>query len=158
MGSKENIAELGRKTRFSKENQPANKGRKPKIYSQLKNVYKISHEEYRDMIMYLMQLSKDEIVALSKADDTPIWVVNMCRAFLSDCQRGSFYLLSDVVDRMWGKAEAKTKMDITSNGKEVGTQIVFSPTPLTERDIQEIKEIQSGGNKENSTDTGLSEA
>lgn len=158
MGSKENIAELGKKTRFSKENQPANNGRKPKIYTQLKNVYKISHEEYRDMIMYLMQLSKDEIIALSKAEDTPIWVVNMCRAFLSDCQRGSFYLLSDVVDRMWGKAEAKTKMDITSNGKDVGTQIVFSPTPLSERDIQEIKEIQSGGNKENSSNTGIPEA
>lgn len=157
MGNK-NIGEAGKNTRFSSANQPNNKGRKPKIYSQLKNVYKISHEEYRDMIMYLMQLSKDEIVSLSKAEDTPIWVVNMCRAFLSDCQRGSFYLLSDVVDRMWGKAEAKTKMDITSNGKDVGTQIVFSPTPLTERDIQEIKNIQYGGSKENSTDTSVPEA
>lgn len=153
-----NIGEAGKKTRFSKENQPANKGRKPRLYTQLKDVYKISHEEYRDMLMYLMQLTKDEIVSLSKAEDTPIWVVNMCRAFLSDCQRGSFYLLSDVVDRMWGKAEAKTKMDITSNGKDVGTQIVFSPTPLTERDIQEIKNIQYGGSKENSTDTSVPEA
>ena len=49
------------------------------------------------------------------------------------------------------------KMDVTTNGKDIGTQLVFSPTPLTEKDIQEIKDIQYGS-KEDSNDTSLSEA
>lgn len=52
---------------------------------------------------------------------------------------------------------AAQKVDVTTNGKDVGTQIVFSPTPLSERDIQEIKEIQNGGNKEDSDNAGISE-
>lgn len=46
-------------------------------------------------------------------------------------------------------------VDVTTNGKDIGQQIIFSPTPLTDKDIQEIKDIQSG--KKSSNDTGIPE-
>ena len=49
------------------------------------------------------------------------------------------------------------RQDVTTNGKDIGQQIIFSPTPLTEQDIKEIKEIQNGS-QESSGDTGISEA
>lgn len=57
-------------------------------------------------------------------------------------------------DEEWKNAEV-SKVDVTTNGKDIGQQIIFSPTPLTEKDIQEIKDIQSG--KKSSDDTGISE-
>lgn len=49
------------------------------------------------------------------------------------------------------------RQDVTTNGKDIGQRIIFSPTPLTEQDITEIKEIQNGS-QESSGDTGISEA
>lgn len=61
------------------------------------------------------------------------------------------YLLSTL-----GKNEGfGESVDVTTNGKDIGQQIIFSPTPLTEKDIQEIKDIQSG--KKSSDNTGISE-
>ncbi len=61
------------------------------------------------------------------------------------------YLMSTL-----GKEEGfGENVDVTTNGKDICQQIVFSPTPLTDKDIQEIKDIQSG--KKGSDDTGISE-
>lgn len=52
--------------------------------------------------------------------------------------------------------EHVSKIDITTNGKDMATpQIVFSPTPLTDKDIKEIQDIRDG--KEGAGHSGLSE-
>lgn len=122
--TKNNIAELGRKTRFSSTNQPKNNGRKPKLYTQLKEVYKISQEEYRNVVLYLMQLSKAEVVKLAKAEDTPIWVVTICEAFLADIEKGTFYILSDLTDRVYGKPKQVTE-NYNENTDKSSATIVF---------------------------------
>lgn len=63
-------------------------------------------------------------------------------------------------DEEWRKSVIDgKKLDITSNGETVGVQLIFSDTPLSEKDLEEIKNIQNGSNtEENSTDSGLSEA
>ena len=43
----------GYKTLFTSDNQPVNRGRKPKLYTIAKKKYNISHEEYKDVIAYL---------------------------------------------------------------------------------------------------------
>jgi hypothetical protein len=49
----------------------------------------------------------------------------------------------------------RVEKDITTNGNDInGTQLIFSPTPLSPKDIEDIKNLQSG---KDSTDTGLSE-
>jgi hypothetical protein len=49
----------------------------------------------------------------------------------------------------------RVEKDITTNGNDInGTQLIFSPTPLSPKDIEDIKNLQSG---KGSTDTGLSE-
>lgn len=63
-------------------------------------------------------------------------------------------------DEEWRQKELDGKrLDVTTNGKDVvGPQLIFSNTPLSEKDIQEIKNIQNGVTEENSTDASLSEA
>lgn len=48
------------------------------------------------------------------------------------------------------------KLDVTSNGETVGTQLIFSSTPLSEKDVEELKKIQHG-NQKDSTNPGISE-
>lgn len=106
--------------------------------------------------MYLMQLSKAELEELAKNDDTPMWVVILCRAYVKGAVKGDTRTLEETKVDLWSKDIAAMKIDVTTNGNDVGQQLVFSPTPLTEKDIQEIKEIQNG-NKEDSNDPGVSE-
>ena len=95
--------------RFSSTNQPTVTGRKPKIYTQIKDVYSISLEEYRRVIQHLMNCNKDEITALANAKDTPIWIVNLCTALVNDTKKGTTYLLTELTDRLYGKPKQITE-------------------------------------------------
>ena len=156
MAGKKDIYKYGKKTQFSSDNQPQKNGRKPKLYTIAKKAYGLSYEEFKEMRMYLMQLSKTEIEELAKDPGTPMWVVILCRSYVKGAAKGDTKTLEDTKMDLWSKDIAAMKIDVTTNGNDIGRQLVFSPTPLTEKDIQEIKEIQNG-NKEDSNDTSIPE-
>jgi hypothetical protein len=101
--------EKGNKYRFTSTNQPAKNGRKPAIYTKLKNAYSISLEEYRKVVQHLMNCTKDEITELAQAKDTPIWIVNLCTALVNDTKKGTTYLLTELTDRLYGKPKQVTE-------------------------------------------------
>lgn len=64
-------------------------------------------------------------------------------------------------DEEWRKSVIDgKKLDVTSNGETVGVQLVFAETPLSEKDLEEIKNIQNGNSntEEDRTDSGIQEA
>ena len=117
--------EKGNKYRFTSTNQPKKNGRKPQIYTQIKDVYNISLEEYRRVIQHLMNCTKDEIAALANAKDTPIWIVNLCTALVNDTKKGTTYLLSELTDRLYGKPKQITE-NFNENVERNKAIIVFS--------------------------------
>ena len=153
MPKPENV--IGKGKPFTSDNQPANRGRKPKLYTIAKKSYGISLDEFREVVNYLWQLPKDEVKNIAEKDDTPIWMANVCRSLYKDTAKGVMNTLRELIQLMFGK-ELSTKIDVTTNGRDIGQQIIFSPTPLTERDIKEIKEMQHG-NEENSVDPSVPE-
>ncbi|CDA95957.1 putative uncharacterized protein [Prevotella sp. CAG:1320] len=146
----------GKGNRFTSDNQPANRGRKPKLYTIAKKSYGITLDEFKEVVNYLWQLPKDEVREIAERGDTPIWMANVCRSLYKDTSKGVMNTLRELVQLMFGK-ELATRVDVTTNGKDIGQRLVFSPTPLTEQDIKEIKEIQHG-DEEGGSDTGISEA
>ena len=146
----------GKGNRFTSDNQPLNRGRKPKLYTIAKKSYGISLDEFREVVNYLWQLPKDEVREIAERGDTPIWMANVCRSLYKDTSKGVMNTLRELVQLMFGK-ELATRVDVTTNGKDIGQRLVFSPTPLTEQDIKEIKEIQHG-DEEGGSDTGIPEA
>lgn len=156
MAGKKDIYKYGKETQFSSDNQPQRSGRKPKLYTIAKKSYGITLDEFREVVNYLWQLPKDEVREIAERGDTPIWMANVCRSLYKDTSKGVMNTLRELVQLMFGK-ELATRVDVTTNGKDIGQQIIFSPTPLTEQDIKEIKEIQDG-NQESGGDTGISEA
>ena len=96
------IAKYGR--RFTSTNQPSNRGRKPKLYTIAKKTYKISYDEFREMIIHLMQLTKAEIEEVIKDPTTPMWVIDVARTLHKEAGAGRMNALSGILDRLFGKA------------------------------------------------------
>ena len=117
--------EKGNKYRFTSTNQPKKNGRKPHIYTQIKDVYNISLEEYRKVIQHLMNCTKDEITALANAKDTPMWIVNLCTALVNDTKKGTTYLLSELTDRLYGKPKQITE-NYNENVEKNKAIVIFS--------------------------------
>lgn len=64
-------------------------------------------------------------------------------------------------DEEWRKSVIDgKKLDVTTNGNDIGVQLVFAETPLSEKDLEEIKNIQNGNSstEEDRTDSGIQEA
>ena len=111
--------------RFTSTNQPTNGGRKPKVYTQIKDVYTISLEEYRRVVQYLMNCTQNEIDQLRNSPDTPIWIVNLCAALVNDTKKGTTYLLTELTDRLYGKPKQITE-NFNENVERNKAIIVFS--------------------------------
>lgn len=110
----------GKGNRFSSTNQPPNRGRKPKLYTIAKKGYSISLDEFREVSKYLVQSNKKELERLASDDTAPIWVVNMARALHKDTGAGRMYALSEILDRVFGRAASS--VDVTTNGKDITTE------------------------------------
>lgn len=122
MSGRKDIAILGKKHQFTSNNQPANRGRKPKLYTIAKKKYNISHEEYKDVITYLMQCTKKEINGIAENENTPIWIVNVCRALYKDTGKGEIRTLNDIIERIFGKITNTTEVT-GKDGRDLIPQI-----------------------------------
>ena len=130
--ARNNIVELGKNTRFTSENQPKNRGRKPRQYTLAKNAYGLSFEEYKDIVRYLIQCSKKDLMKLSESDSTPIWMVNVARAILKDTGKGHYKTLAELTEVIWGREMAKSlNLNITEEEK-------VAPRTLTKEEAKEL--------------------
>lgn len=109
----------GKGNRFSSTNQPQNRGRKPKLYTIAKKAYNVSKEEWNNTKLYLLQCSPSEIDRIIESKDTPMWVLILARGLKRNAAKGLTDVLDGIEDRLWGKAEASSKVDITTNGKDI---------------------------------------
>ena len=104
----------------SSTNQPKNRGRKPRLYTIAKKVYRISYEEWCDVAMYLMQCTKKEVESIANDENTPIWVVNLCRSLHKDTGKGITTTLQDIMTRMWGRPGQN--IDVTTRGESINME------------------------------------
>ena len=107
-GNYENIK--GKGNRFTTENQPAKRGRKPSLYRQIKELLgtdaraELSREDYYRLIGFLLEQPIDTLKRLADHPTTPIWVINVIRAVVKDSRAGRMYTLDSLFDRLFGKA------------------------------------------------------
>lgn len=111
------IGKYGNK--FTSENQPANRGRKPKLYTIAKKTYNISYDEWKGVVLYLLQCTKKEIEKIASDDNTPIWVANVCRALHKDTGKGSLAALKELTEKLWGKPLQEMKNELNMGGEWV---------------------------------------
>lgn len=118
MSRNPNIIEDGKATRFSAKNQPEKNGRKPSLYTQLKEMVKLegsidlSREDFSKMTMLMLSKPLSELQTLAKSEDTPIWIVNIVRAIIKDASDGRISTLDSLLDRIFGKATQPTQQSV----------------------------------------------
>lgn len=104
MAGKNDMYKYGKDTRFSSTNQPPNRGRKPKLYTIANKVYNISREEWNKVKLFLLQCTSAEIEKIIENEDTPMWVLILCRGLKRDAAKGITFVLNDMEDRLFGRA------------------------------------------------------
>lgn len=128
----------GKGNRFTSDNQPPNRGRKPKLYTKLKDAYGLSYEEYKQGKRYCMQRSKAQLEELAKADDTPIWLVIIARSYLKAAAKGEMDALEQTKADLWGKDIAAAKEDIGADTQQAYTiRVIGSKEELTDGDTDD---------------------
>lgn len=94
----------GKGNRFTSDNQPANRGRKPKLYTVAKKAYNVSREEWNEVKLYLLQCTPAEIDKIIANADTPMWVLILARGLKRNAAKGVTDVLNDMEDRLFGRA------------------------------------------------------
>lgn len=103
----------GKGNRFSSTNQPANRGRKPKLYTIAKKAYNVSREEWNEVKLYLLQCTPSEIDKIIDKKDTPMWVLILARGLKRNAAKGITDVLDGVEDRLFGRAPIAQDEDST---------------------------------------------
>ena len=120
---------IGKGNRFSSTNQPQGRGRKPRLYTLAARAYGVSREEWNRTKLYLLQLPEGEMDCLAADGDTPAWVKMQCSVIKRGIADGDFRILSDIEDRIFGKApSAPEDKEQTISGR---IQLEH-PTPMGE--------------------------
>lgn len=153
-----NIANEGKETRFTSDNQPKNRGRKPSVYKYIKSITgkkiepEMSREDYYKVIRFLMESSPEELKRLVKNVDgspnekTPVWVLNVVSAINADIRYGRTSTVEMLFDRIFGKAtqviDSEVNASVTNNGIDLSalsTEELLQYNNLLEK-------MKSGGN------------
>ena len=116
------LREVGKATRFTKERQPKNRGRKPRFFNEAKRAYQIDESELKDIMMWLLCLTKDELEAKMKDPDTPIVIHSFAYALHKDIGRGVTFTIKEILERLYGKADQK--IDFTSMGESLAPKTI----------------------------------
>ena len=106
MGREENFKGRGKATQFSSTNQPKKNGRKPKIYTILKDKG-YSKDDIISCFKELGFYTKSEALKLTNDSKKPIIMQIIAKCFLKAYNDGDWNKVKDIVDQTIGKAIQK---------------------------------------------------
>lgn len=114
----------GRK--FSSENQPKNRGRKPSLYKKLREItgkkvgFELEKEDYYNVIRWVMEQNTNTLEGLIKGrdgkvnKDTPLWLLNIISAINMDIRYGRTSTVEMIFDRVFGKPTQPIESEVNA--------------------------------------------
>lgn len=107
---------IGKNTQFSSTNQPANNGRKKKVFTWLKETYHLPQSDLENIINYMSMLSKKEFEDLQDRiknnidgyEETPMLVVKIMQAY----EKAD---INDIIKMMRATGKANDTVDVNAN-------------------------------------------
>lgn len=103
---------------FTSTNQPRKAGRKPALYKQLVSIVnkevnlQFSKEDFIKLHQWLLERTNEELSAIYKNPEMPIFIAILIRAILQDAQNGTVL----TIDRVIGKNPQPIQVDqLTEN-------------------------------------------
>ncbi len=129
----------GINTRFSIENQPKKRGRKPSLYKRINLPgEELSKEDYTHLMRSLLecpiwQLKKIQADCRKPGSKIPSWVNSLIAAIFTDIRRGRIDSLRWILDRSFGKpsqAKAGTTVNLVQNNVQILNFSALTDTEL----------------------------
>lgn len=128
MGVKKNsLKNLEKGSRFTSQNQPKNKGRRPSRFKEIINELdelgeSLSLEDFNKVVKSLLTLNKDKLVEIAQNSETPIAIVIIASAIAGDIENKQLGNLDRLLDRVYGKATQKSEVT-GKDGKDLISSI-----------------------------------
>ena len=90
-------------------------------------------EDFYKCYQYLIELTKDELKGIISNPMTPIWMISVASAIVTDAKSGSSQTIEKMFDRLFGKPSQTT--DITTGGERINPvpKIVFVDDDFDEK-------------------------
>lgn len=142
-----NIAKDGEKTRFSADNQPANRGRKKNVFKKFKEKYELSSDDVNALIEYLLSLTGEKLIEVVKDNNQPAFVLNIASAVLHGIKKGDLTAIEKLLDRKLGKP--KDTVEIRGNIKTSD----YDLSKLTDEQLEQLENILTGAAESEPSDT-----
>ena len=136
--------------RFTSENQPKNKGRKPKVYKYLKKVvgdavgHELEEQDFKDIMQALIELPPSKLQALVRGTeidpktgrpkpnpDTPAWIQILVSNINACMKYGKLDALEYVLERSFGQPKQMIEGTIES-------QVTQKPEDLSMLSTEEL--------------------
>lgn len=133
--------------RFTSENQPPNRGRKPKVYKYLKETigervgHELEEQDFQDIMQALLELPPAKLQALVKSTEidpntgkpkpnpnTPAWIQILVSHINSCIRYGKVDALDFVLDRVFGKPKETIEGNIDSTVSKMPTDLSMLST------------------------------
>lgn len=115
------LKNLEKRKRYSKDYQPANKGRKKSVIKQLMELYELDKKEplgkseAEKLMAQVSIMSTDELKALIKNKETPAFLAVIASALLSSVEKGDMSNLDKVFNRMYGFPKQEVEQNTSIN-------------------------------------------
>lgn len=145
--------------RFTSENQPSNRGRKPSLYKKLKAItgkkvgWELEKEDYFNVIRWVMEQTPSALERLIKDGngkpnkDVPLWLLNIISALNTDMRYGRTSTVEMIFDRIFGKATQPVESEINAEVTNKGVNLSVLST-------EELLQYNALLEKINSNDNG----
>lgn len=115
--ARKDIAKDGKKTRFSKERQPKNRGRKPNKFNHLKAQFQLSSEDVNAIIGSQLGMTMAQLEAVIKGKKSTIIEISFAMALYQSIKRGDLSSIDFMLRRMFGKDDGGTDIPEESNNR-----------------------------------------
>lgn len=112
MAKKDFDPDIGKNTQFSSTNQPANRGRKKKIYTILKESG-YSLDDIRAAMLELVFLNRNDLMELSLNPESPMILRIIGSTLNESLSKSDYSKIRDIIDQVIGKP--KMHVDNTSS-------------------------------------------
>lgn len=132
----------GKGNRFSRDNQPPNRGRKPSVITKMKRIG-LTGDDIAKLMENLLVSDERKAKSMLGDPDLPILAVGYLRALVMDAKAGKVDTLERMLDRLYGKAVRKSEL----TGKD-GKDLLPEPLAIEiidSRDKVDDEEVNKAG-------------
>lgn len=132
-----NDQNLEKRVKFTKENQPANRGRKKNVFKFYQEKYDLSSQDVNNTIEFLLSQSIDDLQKIIKDPKKPAMVVNFATAVLTGIKKGDLSAIERMLDRKVGKPKEVVEVHGNINTSN------YDLSKLSDEELEQLEILQS---------------